>query len=287
MNKYNLSTMEFRDIDTWENAIDTLPVINTLADELPHGSGINNSWSIILDYHNSTIKLNNTYSAMDEHGGYCHDYNFTVYYDITADGLELDTVELEYHEEECCGYGLVDYLSDTMPYKIPAKMPMGDNEVYQYLLDNGYYDIQTDHNFEDYGGTMIMPDDTDMDIYHIVNLSESENIMWITSGYIYLSCGYDRLREVYDCMDTRRMMVNSMEYYKRKLHTGTLDNEGKLYMRMLLAHDIYSYMGVHSEEHAGAYVLDHSLVEDYQISEIDKRYPIYSTLYDAVHAAME
>jgi len=70
----------FYKIVTWDKT--RLDLLSQLADLLPHGSGINSNWYLSsYKYHgNIYLRANNTYSAMDEWGGYCHDYKFSAKY---------------------------------------------------------------------------------------------------------------------------------------------------------------------------------------------------------------
>jgi hypothetical protein len=83
----------------------------TLANILPHGSGINGDWHIKKT--GKKFICSNCYSAMDDMGGYCHDYDFTV--TITLQNSKFEYVKMVMQSElECCGYGLDDYLQDTI-----------------------------------------------------------------------------------------------------------------------------------------------------------------------------
>jgi len=85
------------------------PIVNRLFDLLPHGSGIDYTWYISQHKRQSNrFYAKNSYHAMDEFGGYCHTYDFTVIYDYHGN----DTfVSCEY----CEGTGK-RYLSDFMHY---------------------------------------------------------------------------------------------------------------------------------------------------------------------------
>ncbi|MFW9958808.1 MAG: hypothetical protein ACFFCT_12115 [Candidatus Odinarchaeota archaeon] len=50
--------------------------LGLLRDILPHGSGINGDWGFELK--GDIVEASNFYSAMDEMGGYCHDWHFTA-----------------------------------------------------------------------------------------------------------------------------------------------------------------------------------------------------------------
>lgn len=86
-----------------------LEKIESLIDNLPHGSGINYDW--MVDLTARRIYAYNRYDAMDEMGGYCHVYDFKVIFDRKT--LKLLDVVMFGRELSCCGYGLRDYLSDT------------------------------------------------------------------------------------------------------------------------------------------------------------------------------
>jgi len=84
-----------------------------LAELLPHGSGINGDWKIKKI--GKRFVCSNTYEAMDENGSYCHNYDFTAYYQLYNGKFEY--IKLNFHgqhEYVCCGFGLIEYLSDTL-----------------------------------------------------------------------------------------------------------------------------------------------------------------------------
>jgi hypothetical protein len=82
---------------------------DTLLELLPHGSGINSDWD--FDLIDEKIRAANVYSAMTEYGMYCCDYTFYVYFDTELNLLDLEVP----HEDACdCGYGLGEYLWDTV-----------------------------------------------------------------------------------------------------------------------------------------------------------------------------
>lgn len=87
----------------------------TLADLLPHGSGINGNWKIKKT--GNKFVCSNYYQAMDEYGGYCHDYDFTVTINLQDGKFEYCKFIIQ-TELECCGYGLDDYLQDTIAESI-------------------------------------------------------------------------------------------------------------------------------------------------------------------------
>lgn len=82
--------------------------IKEIIDNLPHGSGINSDW--FADVTDRRIYAYNTYSAMDEMGGYCHDYDFRVIFN--RKDYKLLNVKMLGRELKCCGYGLRSYLDD-------------------------------------------------------------------------------------------------------------------------------------------------------------------------------
>lgn len=90
-----------------------LIVAKRLFEKLPHGSGINGNWSI-RETTNGSLRASNTYSAMDDAGGYCHDYGFTVIFRVSPDRDLLDYDRLMFNGDQpdraCCGYGLDEYL---------------------------------------------------------------------------------------------------------------------------------------------------------------------------------
>src|SRR3990167_10506751 len=94
-------------------------MLEKLEDILPHGSGINGDWSFDI-LKNGNIVCHNTYEAMNEGGYYCHFYDFSV----TVKTLENDKfqwVKFSFKgnkEHSCCGWGLQDYLADTLSYSL-------------------------------------------------------------------------------------------------------------------------------------------------------------------------
>ena len=91
-----------------------LDIIDALKDLLPHGSGINSNWYFQLG-NRGIIRAYNTFDAMNETGMYCHYYDFIAYLRQVEPGkFELLNLCILGREYKCCGYGLVDYLSDTI-----------------------------------------------------------------------------------------------------------------------------------------------------------------------------
>lgn len=88
--------------------------IDRLKYELPHGSGVNGDWVIEPTKRNPLRFLcHNIFCAMDEAGGYCHDYDFTVAYDYKPDTGRFEFVRLEFNDRlRACGYGLREYLEE-------------------------------------------------------------------------------------------------------------------------------------------------------------------------------
>ena len=91
--------------------------IEDIVEILPYGSGINGDWHITTEQgiNSLKIKANNTFSAMDEMGGYCHDYEFDVTFSMDSSGLYYDVSVNVLDEFNCgCGFGLEEYLTDTI-----------------------------------------------------------------------------------------------------------------------------------------------------------------------------
>lgn len=88
-------------------------IATKLHDLLPHGSGINSDWWIEIG-NKGVIKAHNTFSAMDEMGGYCHDYRFNVAVKVRDDGFYMVDDVVIGREYKCCGFGLRTYLTDTI-----------------------------------------------------------------------------------------------------------------------------------------------------------------------------
>ena len=82
--------------------------IESMIDELPHGSGIDYDW--FADVTERRIYAYNSYHAMDEMGGYCHSYDFKVIFN--RKNHNLFDVKMLGRELKCCGYGLRSYLDD-------------------------------------------------------------------------------------------------------------------------------------------------------------------------------
>jgi hypothetical protein len=95
-----------RDNETVEKMLESL---------LPHGSGINGTWNF-QTLKNGKILASNCYDAMNEYGMYCHYYDFTAVYTFDQnDGYTLEKINFHGQKEHaCCGYGLKDYLTDTL-----------------------------------------------------------------------------------------------------------------------------------------------------------------------------
>ena len=90
-------------------------MIDLLKDALPHGSGINGDWEFEQGYYAHRFICSNTYSAMDEGGGYCHNYDFSCIVDIgQSKPLIMRRLNFEGPELEGCGSGLQEYLEDTL-----------------------------------------------------------------------------------------------------------------------------------------------------------------------------
>lgn len=84
-----------------------------ITDQLPHGSGINGEWQIKVE--GKVVILSNFFEAMNEVGMYCHNYPFSVEY--LRGRKTLTYSDLTVSEEDICdcGFGLGEYLADTMP----------------------------------------------------------------------------------------------------------------------------------------------------------------------------
>lgn len=97
-------------------------LINRLFNILPHGSGIDYTWHITQHIAKpNRFTCSNAYHAMDEYGGYCHSYDFRVTIDYNPDTDSFVFVRFSFcgqRENNCCGFGLVDYLVDTLIYSI-------------------------------------------------------------------------------------------------------------------------------------------------------------------------
>ena len=102
-------------------------IITKLESVLPHGSGIDYDWSFNIQQ-NGLIQCHNSYHAMDEYGGYCHVYDFSMKIKPTIlnpdfivsnvdNPLKFEYVSFSFKgqkEYSCCGYGLREYLIDTV-----------------------------------------------------------------------------------------------------------------------------------------------------------------------------
>jgi len=93
-----------------------LRAAETIHNALPHGSGINDSWHIAqLASKRNRFHCGNTYHAMTSGGMYCHSYNFFVSIDVLPNGqLEFQRLTMYDREHACCGYGLREYLEETI-----------------------------------------------------------------------------------------------------------------------------------------------------------------------------
>jgi hypothetical protein len=88
--------------------------IREIEERLPHGSGINGDWH--FEETQRSVRCLNTYSAMDEWGGYCHDYPVVVTipkYSGFPALTEMRTV-VRGRQLGCCGSGLEHYLDETI-----------------------------------------------------------------------------------------------------------------------------------------------------------------------------
>jgi len=98
----------------------TLRDAETIHNALPHGSGINDSWHIAqLSSKRHRYHCGNTFYAMNDAGMYCHHYNFYAVIDVRPDG-QLEFLRLAMYDQElaCCGYGLREYLTETVAFAI-------------------------------------------------------------------------------------------------------------------------------------------------------------------------
>lgn len=84
----------------------------SIIDKLPHGSGINYTWRYDV-LKNGKVKFYNSYDAMDEWGGYCHVYDFTITIQPSHES-DFTFSFCGQRERVCCGYGLRDYLEETI-----------------------------------------------------------------------------------------------------------------------------------------------------------------------------
>jgi len=95
---------------------DSLDMARVVFESLPHGSGINGSWHIMqLASKPNRFHCGNTYYAMNDVGMYCHSYNFYAVVDVLPGG-QLEFLRLTMYDRElaCCGYGLREYLEETI-----------------------------------------------------------------------------------------------------------------------------------------------------------------------------
>jgi len=97
-------------------------IIKNLMEILPHGSGINWDWKIkpMVTLPNR-FECSNGFEAMAESGMYCHNYDFTVFVDWNPDSEKFSMVRFSFHgqrEKSCCGFGLVEYIQDTIYYAL-------------------------------------------------------------------------------------------------------------------------------------------------------------------------
>ena len=109
-------------ISHWATPDDSIPLhVRALECQLPHGSGLNGDWH--FDVTQRTVHAYNTFSAMDEGGGYCHDYPVEVIIPIRKGFQKPDELKVVVHERQhsCCGYGLREYLDDTIYESLQAE----------------------------------------------------------------------------------------------------------------------------------------------------------------------
>ena len=95
-----------------------------LAKSLPHGSGINGEWYLTYIKKGKKFYASNHYEAMNEQGSYCHFYEFTLTLSktqrIDQNGnsySEFEIAHFNFHDQReraCCGYGIKDYLWQTI-----------------------------------------------------------------------------------------------------------------------------------------------------------------------------
>lgn len=133
------------------NQITKQTTCDRLLDILPHGSGINGNWSIEYNRNTRAYYASNYFEAMNETGMYCHTYYFAAKCrhngtgkfipcdSCNGDGVkhiannefacwkcdgkgqyelpEWELLNINFHgerEHTCCGYGLRDYLYETL-----------------------------------------------------------------------------------------------------------------------------------------------------------------------------
>ena len=107
----NLSSARFYGIYADSDTDD--PMLATIADKLPHGSGIDADWTIDRQ-ENGKYVCCNSYHMMNEHGYYVGWQNFTVKLD--SDGKLLDVQLNGGHSYQARQSMLLDYLNDTFAY---------------------------------------------------------------------------------------------------------------------------------------------------------------------------
>lgn len=83
-----------------------------IIDMLPHGSGINYDWYIVIE-DNKTVLCHNCYDTMDEYGSYRETIDFTAEYNFSFyDGLlKLKLTDLSLSVD---GQSLENYIADVM-----------------------------------------------------------------------------------------------------------------------------------------------------------------------------
>ena len=91
-------------------------------ENLPHGSGIDYDWTA-EKLSNGKVQAWNSYHAMSETGYYVFSFDFSV----TFDTSDLDGFRLQFHGKAShnrlntsYGYGLRDYLEETIHYNITS-----------------------------------------------------------------------------------------------------------------------------------------------------------------------
>jgi len=102
-----------------------------LVDVLPHGSGINGSWVIdnpkTID---NRFYAHNCFSAMNESGMYCHNYDFTLTIDFIPESGRKQTCQY------CNGSGM-RYVRDFMQFH----PDMNEIELIQWIESAGKTDV--------------------------------------------------------------------------------------------------------------------------------------------------
>jgi hypothetical protein len=87
--------------------------VKALIERLPSGSGINGVWEREDEGTDGNEHISNTFSAMDEAGGYCHDYDFHIVVQYVKPG-EFELIRLVFPPmKPCCGYGL-EYIKEMV-----------------------------------------------------------------------------------------------------------------------------------------------------------------------------